>query len=241
MHREYHRWFSPRLGHEMELLVFGHAGPRVLVFPTRVGRYFDYENWRLVDTLRARLDAGHFQLFCLDSIDHQAFYCDWSRPADRVHRHRAYEEYVLAEVMPLTRSLNPHVEMWAHGCSFGAYHAMALATRHPQWFRRVIAFSGRYDLTLNVGSFRNLLDGHYDEQVYHHCPSHFIANLHGERLDAVRSLDIVFTIGREDAFHHHNREFSELLWHKGVWHRFERWDGEAHRARSWRQMLGACF
>jgi esterase/lipase superfamily enzyme len=35
----------------MELLIFGHAGAKVLVFPTRQGRFFDYENWGLVDAL----------------------------------------------------------------------------------------------------------------------------------------------------------------------------------------------
>jgi esterase/lipase superfamily enzyme len=32
----------------MELLVFGHAGPKVLVFPTRDGRFYEYENLGLV-------------------------------------------------------------------------------------------------------------------------------------------------------------------------------------------------
>jgi esterase/lipase superfamily enzyme len=35
MNREYHRWYSHRLGRDMELLIFGHAGAKVLVFPTR--------------------------------------------------------------------------------------------------------------------------------------------------------------------------------------------------------------
>jgi esterase/lipase superfamily enzyme len=26
MNREYHRWYSPRLNRDMELLIFGHAG-----------------------------------------------------------------------------------------------------------------------------------------------------------------------------------------------------------------------
>jgi len=40
MHRAYHRWHSPSLGRDMELLVYGHAGARVLVFPTSQGRFF---------------------------------------------------------------------------------------------------------------------------------------------------------------------------------------------------------
>lgn len=38
MHREYHSWWSERLQRPMELLVFGHAGAKVLIFPTRESR-----------------------------------------------------------------------------------------------------------------------------------------------------------------------------------------------------------
>ena len=43
MNREYHKWYSPYLGREMELLVFGHGGTPLVVFPTSMGRFFDYE------------------------------------------------------------------------------------------------------------------------------------------------------------------------------------------------------
>ncbi|MBC8077315.1 MAG: esterase, partial [Chloroflexales bacterium] len=39
MHRSYHAWHSPALGRTMELLVFGHGGTPVLVFPTSRGRF----------------------------------------------------------------------------------------------------------------------------------------------------------------------------------------------------------
>ena len=55
MNREYHKWFSPRLGREMELLVFGHSGMPVIVFPTSMGRFFDYENRGMIDAVRDQL------------------------------------------------------------------------------------------------------------------------------------------------------------------------------------------
>jgi esterase/lipase superfamily enzyme len=33
MQRQYQRWYSHSLGRDMELLVFGHAGPPIIVFP----------------------------------------------------------------------------------------------------------------------------------------------------------------------------------------------------------------
>jgi esterase/lipase superfamily enzyme len=52
MMRQHHKWFSHSLGRDMELLVFGRGGAKVLVFPTREGRFYDYENWGQVNTLR---------------------------------------------------------------------------------------------------------------------------------------------------------------------------------------------
>src|SRR5688572_7945895 len=51
MRRDYHRWYSPSLGRDMELLVFGHAGARVLVFPTSLGKYYEWEDRGMVATL----------------------------------------------------------------------------------------------------------------------------------------------------------------------------------------------
>ena len=47
MNREYHSWCSHRLGRDMEPLIFGHAGAKVLVFLTRDGRFHEYEDLRL--------------------------------------------------------------------------------------------------------------------------------------------------------------------------------------------------
>lgn len=237
MNREYHRWYSERLGRDMELLVFGHAGAKVLIFPTRDGRFHEYEDLRLVDSLRHKIDAGHLQLYCLDSIDHESLYCFWRHPAERIRRHIQFEEYVLNEVMPLMAWKNPHPCTIAHGCSLGAFHAVNIALRHPHLFRKVSAFSGRYDLTLTTEHFRDLFDGHYDQNVYFHTPSHFLPNLDCPwRIGALRNLDIVLVIGGEDPFLENNRQLSHSLWSKGIWHTLHTWDGRAHQGYAWRRM-----
>ena len=124
MHREYHRWYSPALGREMELLVLGHTGARVLVFPTRCGRFFDYENFGILEEIQDRVRHGGLQLFCVDSIDSESFYASWRPPHERITRHQQYEDYLLREVIPFSQSRNPHHPLIAHGCSLGAYHAI---------------------------------------------------------------------------------------------------------------------
>ena len=74
MNREYHKWFSPRLGREMELLVFGYGGLPVLVFPTSGGRFFEFEDRGMVAALTDRLKSGGLQLFCVDSVDNESWY-----------------------------------------------------------------------------------------------------------------------------------------------------------------------
>ena len=238
MNREYHKWYSSRLDREMELLVFGHAGAKVLVFPTRCGRFHEYEDMGLVGALSHKIEQGQLQLYCVDSVDEESFYCFWSQPWDRVHRHRRYEDYLLHEVLPLMWAKNPHPCVIAHGCSFGAFHAVNLAFRHPQAFHKVTALSGRYDLTLEVEHFRNLFDGHYDEDVYYHSPSQFVPNLiDPQLLDQFRRLDIVLAVGDQDPFLDNNRQLSESLWRKGVWHALYVWQGRVHSPKHWRKMV----
>jgi esterase/lipase superfamily enzyme len=237
VNRNYYRWYSPRLGRDMELLVFGHAGARVLVFPTRDGRFHEYEDLRIVEALRPKIDAGHLQLYCVDSIAWETFYCFSSQPADRVRRHTAYEDYVLNEVMALMGALNPDPCTIAHGCSLGAFIAANIAFRHPHRFRKLAAFSGRYDLTLEVESFPDVFAGYRDDEVYFNTPTHYLPNLCcPSRLALLRSLDIVLAIGRDDPFAENNRQLSRILWDKGIWHALHEWDGRAHRGCSWRSM-----
>lgn len=240
--REHRSWFSDRLGRHMDLLVFGHAGARVLVFPTRCGRFFDYENWRLVEAHREALEQGWLQLFCVDSVDPHSLYGAWDKPRGRIEYHLKYIDYLLEEVLPFSTSLNPNPFCIAHGCSLGAYHAMNLALRYPHLFGKVVAFSGRYDLCLNVHTFRDLFDGYYDDDIYYNNPSHFVPRMWDESvLEQIRKLEIHFTTGEDDAFLQNNREFSEALRHKGIDHNFQVWGEEAHRARYWRQMIPHYF
>ncbi len=152
MHREYHKWYSPRLNREMELLIFGHAGARVLVFPTSMGRFYEYEDRGMVANLADHLENGWLQLYCVDSVDEESFYNNWAHPAGKIWRHIQYEEYILNEVLPLSWSKNPNPFLIAHGCSFGAYHAVNIAFRHPHLFGRVLALSGKYDMSNFFGA-----------------------------------------------------------------------------------------
>jgi esterase/lipase superfamily enzyme len=175
--RQYHKWFSHHLDRDMELLVFGHAGAKVLVFPTREGRFYEFENWGMVEALRHPVDCGNIRMFCVDAVDSESLYCESVPPPARVERHRRYERYILREVIPFMLAENGVPSLIAHGCSIGAYHATSLALRYPSLFCKVVALSGRYDLTRSFGPFEDLFSGHYDQEVYFITPNHFLPNL----------------------------------------------------------------
>lgn len=231
MHRAYHRWESPALHRPMELLLFGHAGAPMLVFPTSQGRFYEYEDRGMVGALANHLEQGTLQLICVDSIDSESWYCGWSHPRGRIERHDQYERYILDEVLPFVRSQNSNLFVMVHGCSFGASHAMLLALRHPTLFRRVLAFSGYYDM-------HRFLDGFYDDLVYYHNPLDFISGLQeGQLAEQIRRLELIMAIGREDQAAWTNQRLSEIFWSKGIWHAMRWWDGWAHDWPYWMQMI----
>ncbi len=231
MHRAHHRWDSPSLGRPMELLVFGHAGAPVIVFPTSQGRFYEYEDRGMVNTLRHHLEQGWIQLICLDSVDAESWYASHAHPRARLARHDQYERYVMHEVLPFIRSQNDNQFTMLHGCSFGACHAMLFALRYPTAFRRVLAFAGYYDM-------RRFLDGYHDEEVYYHNPVEMVQGMQpGQLVDDIRRLDIIMAIGREDSAAHTNHQLSDALWSKNIWHAMRWWDGWAHDWPYWQDMI----
>ena len=231
MNREYHSCHSPALNRNMELLVFGHAGARVLVFPTSKGRFYEWEDRGMMGALGEHLEQGWVQLYCVDSVDEESWYAFWKHPGDRAWRHIEYENYLLHEVLPLMSAKNSMPYLIVTGASFGAYHAMNFALRHPDITNRVIAMSGLYDIERWLGGYR-------DDNTYYNCPCLYIPNESDEnRLKQLRQLDIIMAIGRDDSNIGNNRWLSAALWGKGIGNALREWDGWAHDWPWWHKMI----
>jgi len=231
MHREHTRWFSPTLARDMDLLVFGHAGARVLVFPTSMGRFFEWEDRGMIGTVADQIERGWLQLFCVDSVDDESWYAKHKHPHERARRHAQYDAYLEHELVPFTRSRNDNPFLIATGASFGAYHAVAFAFRHPHLVGRILAMSGLYDV-------REMTEGYSDADVYYANPSDFIQHESDQgRLEAIRRIDTILAIGRDDPAYWNNEQLSSALWNKGIPHAFRAWDGWAHDWPWWKQMF----
>jgi esterase/lipase superfamily enzyme len=237
MQREYAKWFSPALNKEIELLSFGFSGTPVLFFPTRTARFYDYENWKIIDALKEKISKGLLHIFCVDSIDIESFY-SCNHPSERIKRHLQYESYIITEVIPYIKLKNNSSELIAAGCSLGGYHAINVAFKHPQYFSKAVGLSARYDLTMSSEKFPDLLSGYFDDDVYYNMPSMFIPNLSDENiLAALRKLKVVLAIGKEDPFFFNNTHLEKELRNKNIEADFHVWNEEAHRAKYWRQMV----
>ena len=242
MERAYHKWFSKILQRDMELLVFGHAGKAVIFFPTRMARFYDYENWGVIGALFDQIENGEIQVFCVDSIDAESFYNKAIHPSERIKRHLQYEEYILKEVIPFIEENNSSNYLVSAGCSMGAYHAVNIAFRHSYLFKKVVAMSGRYDLTIQLPYYDDLFDGFHNEDIYFNMPRQYVDNLEDENiLYGLRQMDITIVIGQADPFCPGNVSFHNSLGEKDVPHQFYIWDGNAHKPRYWRQMVKLYF
>jgi esterase/lipase superfamily enzyme len=241
MNREYLHWFSKNLNREMEVLVFGDRGTKVLFFPTRKARFYDYENWGVIDALRNKIEAGVLQVFCMDSLDSESLYNSSVEPRQRIKRHLAYEKYIIEEIIPFINYKNQHPSLVVAGCSLGAFHAVNLSFRFPHLIKKVVGMSGRYDLTQPMLAFKDLFDGYRDEDIDANTPSKFIKTLHENQLKTLRDMEIILAIGKDDAFLSDNYYFSKVMSEKEMAHQLYVWEGEAHHPYQWKQMVQIYF
>ena len=236
MNREYLKTYSWELGREMEALLFGHSGIPALVFPTSMGRFFDFEERGMVLALAPKIERGELQLFCVDSVDKESWYNKEVHPRARVLRHLQYEAYLLHELLPLVRTRNSSPQLAMTGCSFGGYHAVNFALKHPELVSHCVSMSGAFDI-------HQFLDGYYDDDCYFNCPPDFIPNLNDDRyLSRFRQMRIVLGTGERDICLAENLRLSGILDSKAIPHWLDVWgDNTGHDWLWWQQMAVKFF
>ena len=48
MNIKYYKEYSHHLNRDMEFKVYGHSGQPILVFPCQDGRFYDFENFKMI-------------------------------------------------------------------------------------------------------------------------------------------------------------------------------------------------
>jgi esterase/lipase superfamily enzyme len=231
---------SPKSGFRGQVVVHGHYGRPVLVFPSESGKAWDFANNGMVDAVRWMVDAGRVKFYCVDSAD--AFtWSDRSVPLEeRARRHNLYERWVLEEVVPFVRDdCGGRSDILTLGASLGAFHAANLALRHADLFPQALCLSGSYDPSEWDGW------GERGDAVYFHNPMEFVANLHGDHLDWLRSaVHLVLVVGQGSwevdptGALPSTRRFATVLADKGISHELDVWGHDVpHDWSSWQRQL----
>jgi esterase/lipase superfamily enzyme len=215
----YHKEYSRELGRDMEYKVYGHTGKPVLVFPTSNARFFQYEEFGMIETLRGYIESGRIQVWTADGIDWETFHNDAGRPYDRIRRHEQYYRYVVNELVPAitarSRAANGGLSrgIVLTGCSMGAFHSGTFYFRRPDLFDTVIALSGLY-------STRYFFGNYFDDVVYYNSPIDYLPSLGDPNyLEAYRHGRIILCCGQgawEDEMIPETRRMGEILAAKNI-------------------------
>jgi esterase/lipase superfamily enzyme len=235
MHREHHRWYSSRVGRDMDVRVYGHYGEPLLVFPTSGGDEREYEGQGMIDALGHHIDAGRVKVFTINSMNNQSWYDQGAHPRHRSYVQAMYDDYVASEVVPFIEShcQTAGIPITTTGASFGAYHAVNTLLKHPDRFRRALALSGVYDV-------RRFMDGDYDDNFYFNNPMDYVANLSDPwYYHHLRQGDIRLATGHgpwEDSGPTYR--FADLLRSKEIPHAVDDWGPEGgHDWPYWKKMM----
>src|ERR1700727_2307595 len=131
LREEYHKWHSPVIGREFEMLVCGHTGYPLILFPTSKGSYYQNKDQGLIETARWFLENGKVRIYCPDSLDAYSWYNKSTPPAGRAWNHTLYDRLLLEEIVPRAAHETGHSRIAVAGCSFGGYHSANFAFRPP--------------------------------------------------------------------------------------------------------------
>lgn len=227
MKEEYFKWYSPTLSKDIEMLVFGHAGYPVIVFPSTMGRYHESKDFKLIDSAKWFIDQGMIQIYCPDSIDKDSWYNKEIHPADRVKNHIWYDKFIMEEVVNSIRHEKGIDKVCVAGASFGGFHAANFAFRHPEVVSHMFSMSGAF----SVDSF---MDGHHDDNVYFNNPVDYMP---GNNHPDLWQMKIVLGVGEWDICLDANNRMHEILNQKGIEHWYDVRKWAEHDWPLWRDMF----
>lgn len=228
-------WYSPNLGKEMEIAIYGHHGFALLMFPSAGADYLEYERFHLVDSIRPLVESGLCKAFSINSINNESWLNSNISAREKAVRHQQYNAYIEQEVVPyLNNAMGGRTMTITTGVSLGAFHGANVVFRRPDLFDGTIGLSGIYDL-------KSYSAGYYDEDVYFNSPVDYLPNLgDGPTLDLLRSKNHLHFLSGTGSYEAPDATYqiAEILGAKGIPNRIEVWGAEwGHDWPTWRAQL----
>lgn len=215
MKEEYHKWNSYHFDKEFEMLVFGHSGYPVIIFPDAGRKYFDVKNLSLIESCKNLLESGHIKIYCPDTHDNFSWLNYSIEPVNRIRNYLLYEKVVLYDIIEFAKYESGFDKTALCGYGFGAFHALNIGCKHPDKCGYIFCLNGKFDV-------RPHIFGYYDEDIYFNNPVDYLPNLADEYyLNAFRSMGIVLGVNRNSSNFSESKLMSEILNRLEVPHWFD--------------------
>ena len=234
----YHKEYSYFLNRDMEYKIYGYKGKPMLVFPTSCGRFFQYEDSGMIETLSDYINEGKIQIWACDSIDNETFFSDNWNKDDRINKHEQYDKYITQELIPsiLSKSKDNNwgydQKILVSGCSMGAYFSANFFFRHPEYFDTLIALSGVYSANYFFGDYMN-------DTIYLNSPIHYLRTLKDSYyLNQYRQSKIFICCGQgayEDEMLYETSLLKEILQDKSIPAWVDYWGQDVNHDWCWWQ------
>jgi len=196
MEIRYFKHWSSNLNRDMEFKVYGHGGRPVLFIPCQSGRFFDFENFKMVDYWAPFIESGKCTVFSCDCIDDEAWAAKGADNRWRTENHERWYHYIVDELVPFIKHLSGErcgydQGILTFGASMGAMHAANLFFRRPDLFNGVFAISGLYDSYDGFGDYM-------DEILYNNCPVFYLPNMPADHpyMQMYNERQILIVVGR---------------------------------------------
>lgn len=217
----------------MEFKVYGYRGKRILVFPAQDGRFFDFENFGMTDTVRGYLEQGKLQIITVDSIDQETYSAEHGDNRRRSYLLEQYYYYIVDELIPYLGEVTDNTQIYTSGVSLGAGHAANLFFRRPDIFQGTIALSGYYDSDLFFGDY-------VDDYIYNNSPIKYLGGMSYDHpyLELYNHRDIILCCGQgawEDQMTYSTQKIQEILECRGVNCWIDYWGYDVNHDWDWWQ------
>jgi esterase/lipase superfamily enzyme len=215
MQEKYVKYYSHILNKDIEILISGHWGQPVLMFPTSMGGFNQNKDFGLIDSVGDLIEAGNIKTFNVETIDNQSFYDDNISAETKVYNYELYTTFLKNELVPAIQKECGVHRIIVAGCSFGGYHSTNFAFKYPDLVSGLISMSGAF-------SIKNFVGGFYNDNVYFNDPLDYMANAESWRYNHMK---IILGTSDWDSCKGSNLAMSALLGSKGIdhWYDEKRW------------------
>ena len=224
---QYHKWHSPIINRDFEMLVFGHGGQPVILFPTSKGSYYQNKDQGLIESVRWFLENGKVKIYCPDSIDAMSWYNKSIHPGERAYNQSLYDQLIRNEIIPWAQHETGYAKVATAGCSFGGYHAVNIAFKHPDVTSYCFSMSGAFEM-------KQFTEGFYDDNIYYNNPVDFIPNDNNPDL---WNMGIILGTAEFDGCLEDNKRLSAILDKKNISHWLDIRANETHDWPVWKDMF----